>query len=134
MDFQPDTYAMLASSYGKVSTCLTFGHRTPFLRHHQGTSTTSLLIQSLNNNPEPFFLPASVSEENTCFCHGECMWSGVMNVSACRFGSPAFLSLPHFLYADPALREAVEGMAPDPDKHSFYFAVEPVSIFQTCNT
>lgn len=51
-----------------------------------------------------------------------------MNVSACRFDTPSFLSLPHFLYADPALRDAVEGMAPDPEKHSFYFSVEPVSI------
>ena len=51
-----------------------------------------------------------------------------MNVSACRFGSPAFLSLPHFLHGDPQLRELVNGMQPDPEAHSFYFAVEPVSI------
>ncbi|XP_026732809.1 protein peste-like isoform X1 [Trichoplusia ni] len=68
---------------------------------------------------------STTSPSNTCFCNGECAWSGVMNVSACRFGSPAFLSLPHFLDGDPQLREAVEGMRPDPDAHSFYFAVEP---------
>ncbi|CAH2217644.1 jg1230 [Pararge aegeria aegeria] len=62
---------------------------------------------------------------NSCFCNGECGWGGVMNVSACRFGSPSFLSLPHFLHGDPELRDTVRGMQPDPDLHSFYFAVEP---------
>lgn len=57
------------------------------------------------------------------------MWSGLMNVSACRYGSPSFLSLPHFLYGDPALREKVHGLDPNPDLHSFYFAVEPVRVF-----
>ncbi|XP_075974431.1 protein peste-like isoform X2 [Anticarsia gemmatalis] len=68
---------------------------------------------------------STLSPSNTCFCNGECAWSGVMNVSACRFNSPAFLSLPHFLHGDPQLREAVEGMEPNPEEHSFYFAVEP---------
>ncbi|XP_035433639.2 protein peste-like isoform X2 [Spodoptera frugiperda] len=68
---------------------------------------------------------SSVSPSNTCFCNGECAWSGVMNVSACRFGSPAFMTLPHFLHGDPQLGEMVTGLQPDPDAHSFYFAVEP---------
>ncbi|XP_059055477.1 protein peste-like [Achroia grisella] len=68
---------------------------------------------------------SSFSSANTCFCNGACEWSGIMNVSACRYGSPAFISLPHFLYGDPRLRDLVTGMEPDPDKHSFYFAVEP---------
>lgn len=65
------------------------------------------------------------SPVNSCFCNGDCSWGGLMNVSACRYGSPAFLSLPHFLHGDPELRELVRGMDPDPDLHSFYFAVEP---------
>ncbi|XP_038214513.1 protein peste-like [Zerene cesonia] len=65
------------------------------------------------------------SPENSCFCNGECGWSGVMNVSACRYGAPAFLSLPHFLHGDPELRTKVNGLNPDPKKHSFYFGVEP---------
>lgn len=68
---------------------------------------------------------STLTKENTCFCNGECLWGGVMNVSACRFGSPSFLSLPHFLYGDPELRDRVHGLNPDPDLHSFYFAVEP---------
>lgn len=55
-----------------------------------------------------------------------------MNVSACRFGSPAFMTLPHFLHGDPQLGEMVTGLQPDPDAHSFYFAVEPVSMKLIC--
>ncbi|CAB3235288.1 unnamed protein product [Arctia plantaginis] len=67
---------------------------------------------------------STVSSANTCFCNGPCAWSGVMNVSACRYDSPAFISLPHFLYGDE-LRSLVDGMYPDPELHDFYFAVEP---------
>ncbi|CAG4999255.1 unnamed protein product [Parnassius apollo] len=74
---------------------------------------------------ETSFDNSSSSPSNSCFCNGECAWGGVMNVSSCRYGSPSFLSLPHFLYGDPQLRELVSGMEPDPEKHSFYFAVEP---------
>ncbi|XP_061704075.1 protein peste-like isoform X2 [Cydia pomonella] len=74
--------------------------------------------------PESFDNSTS-SHHNTCFCNGDCSWGGVMNVSACRYGSPSFISLPHFLHADPALAAAVSGLQPDEDKHSFYFSVEP---------
>ncbi|CAF4893469.1 unnamed protein product [Pieris macdunnoughi] len=63
--------------------------------------------------------------DHTCFCDEECGWRGVMNVSACRYGAPAFLSLPHFLHGDQELRDKVQGLSPDPKKHSFYFGVEP---------
>jgi hypothetical protein len=52
----------------------------------------------------------------------------VLNVSACRFGAPGFLSYPHFLDADPYFREKVNGMNPDRKKHQVYFTLEPVSI------
>ncbi|XP_041984368.1 protein peste-like isoform X1 [Aricia agestis] len=74
---------------------------------------------------EATFDNSSSTDRNSCFCNGECLWSGVMNVSACRYGSPSFLSLPHFLHGDPDLLDKVEGLAPDPDLHTFYFAVEP---------
>lgn len=42
--------------------------------------------------------------------------------------SPVMISFPHFYLADPKLREAVEGMSePDPEKHSFWLDVQPVS-------
>ncbi|KAG8225960.1 hypothetical protein J437_LFUL006189, partial [Ladona fulva] len=62
---------------------------------------------------------------NECFCGGECMPVGVTNASSCRYGSPAFVSYPHFLNADPIYSSKIEGMNPDPDKHKFYITVEP---------
>ncbi|KAJ8959906.1 hypothetical protein NQ318_011643 [Aromia moschata] len=63
--------------------------------------------------------------ENKCFCDGDCMPSGALNVSACRYGSPAFVSLPHFYKADPYYRDIVEGVAPDAEKHDFFMTFEP---------
>ncbi len=34
--------------------------------------------------------------------------NGLLNVSACKFDAPAYISFPHFYRADPALREAFE--------------------------
>ncbi|KAK3923344.1 Protein peste [Frankliniella fusca] len=62
---------------------------------------------------------------NECFCDGECVAGGVANVSACRYGAPAFVSFPHFHLADPAYRAAVRGMRPRADRHSFFIALEP---------
>lgn len=54
-----------------------------------------------------------------CYCddkHPEqCMRSGALNVSECRFGAPAFVSQPHFYNADKAYIDAVEGLEPTPD-------------------
>lgn len=65
---------------------------------------------------------------NECFCGGECVPSGTVNVSTCRFGAPGFVSFPHFFRADPAYRDNVTGMRPDPSKHDMYIILEPVII------
>lgn len=62
------------------------------------------------------------------FCSGDCVPSGLFNVSSCRFGAPVFMSFPHFYSADPFYREQVGGMNPDKDKHEFFVALEPVNI------
>lgn len=62
-----------------------------------------------------------------CYCGGECMPSGLINVTACRFGSPVFISLPHFHKADPILVDQVEGLSPNDKEHSFSITLEPVS-------
>lgn len=65
-------------------------------------------------------------EENRCFCpSGGCPANGVANVSACVFNSPAAISLPHFLHADPVFRSRVTGLHPDPRVHSFDMDVMP---------
>ncbi|GAB0093508.1 uncharacterized protein DMENIID0001_086580 [Sergentomyia squamirostris] len=63
--------------------------------------------------------------ENECFCAGECMPSGVLNISSCRYGSPVFVSFPHFYGADPFYLDQVEGINPSKEKHEFFLTLEP---------
>uniref|UniRef100_A0A1B0BTQ7 Scavenger receptor class B n=1 Tax=Glossina palpalis gambiensis TaxID=67801 RepID=A0A1B0BTQ7_9MUSC len=67
----------------------------------------------------------SLYPENKCFCGGNCVLSGVMNISSCRFGSPVFMSYPHFYQADDFYLNQVEGLQPQADKHEFYMVLEP---------
>lgn len=67
--------------------------------------------------------------ENACFSGGstEFVPSGVMNISACRYGSPVFISFPHYYAGDQFYVNEVEGLKPDKSKHESYFTLEPVS-------
>lgn len=50
-----------------------------------------------------------------------------MNITACRFGAPVFMSYPHFYQADPFYLNQVEGLKPSKDKHEFYMIFEPTT-------
>lgn len=63
--------------------------------------------------------------EYSCFSYGESLPSGVMNVSACRYGAPVVVSFPHFHAADPYYLQFVDGLKPDQEKHQFYIKMEP---------
>lgn len=69
----------------------------------------------------------TIYPENKCFCNGECVPSGSVNASACRYGAPAFVSFPHFYNADLSYTNKIEGMHPNKKEHSFYITLEPVS-------
>jgi len=72
---------------------------------------------------------------NNCFCRAEagfdCYKSGVMNMAPCKtrpdlpLGAPIALSYPHFYQADPSYLAAVEGLAPDKERHQFYADIMP---------
>nr|XP_027215929.1 protein croquemort-like [Penaeus vannamei] len=63
---------------------------------------------------------------NQCYCvKGTCAPMGLLNAESCRMGSPAFISFPHFLHADPFLLAQVEGLAPDEGRHAFLMDVIP---------
>lgn len=47
-------------------------------------------------------------------------------MSACVFNSTAAISLPHFLYADPAYSKSVEGMKPNEEEHGIYIDISSV--------
>nr|CAI5833429.1 unnamed protein product [Callosobruchus analis] len=63
--------------------------------------------------------------ENKCFCDGDCMPSGALNVSNCRHGSPAFVTLPSFYSADPYYTRHIEGVIPVKERDEFYMIFEP---------
>ncbi|XP_067010074.2 protein croquemort [Anabrus simplex] len=66
-----------------------------------------------------------LDNKTDCFCGGQCVPSGALNVSTCRYGAPAFVSYPHFYLADPFYLRQVDGLQPEPDKHRFYITLEP---------
>ncbi|XP_018398324.1 PREDICTED: protein croquemort-like [Cyphomyrmex costatus] len=63
-----------------------------------------------------------------CFCsNGNCEPSGTLNISSCKFGAPAFVSMPHFYLADPSYTENITGMSPDKQKHELLIILEPTT-------
>ncbi|CAL7934544.1 unnamed protein product [Xylocopa violacea] len=61
-----------------------------------------------------------------CYCtNQECIPSGALNISSCKWGTPAFISLPHFYLADPSYRDKIEGMEPSKEKHELQISIEP---------
>ena len=74
-----------------------------------------------------FFANATENPDNACF-DSEDIPSGVFDVSACRFGAPVFISLPHFYLADSFYADKIQsGLAPNASLHSTVFRVEPRS-------
>ncbi len=61
-----------------------------------------------------------------------CPPRGLFDISQCTLpgdlSPPIYASLPHFVNADPTLRERLEGLRDgDPEKDTIKIAVEPVS-------
>lgn len=76
---------------------------------------------------EYFFANATMNPANKCFDSAD-LPSGVFDVSACRFGAPVFISLPHFYLADQFYLDKIEsGLTPNESLHSTIFRVEPRS-------
>jgi len=56
------------------------------------------------------------------------LYNGLLNVTACKFNAPAFVSFPHFYLADPALREAFDNSSdfwPNEAEHESYISILP---------
>ncbi|XP_076239555.1 protein croquemort isoform X2 [Calliopsis andreniformis] len=60
-----------------------------------------------------------------CYCQDECIPSGALNISLCKWGAPAFISFPHFYLADKSYTENIDGMHPDKEKHELSISLEP---------
>lgn len=74
---------------------------------------------------------ANLSLSNSSFFPptSECPESGIFENSLCTQNSTASVSFPHFMYAHPTYTKHVKGLAPDPQSHSFFLDVDPVSAF-----
>ena len=75
-----------------------------------------------------YFANATVNPDNACFSPGYETYSGLYNVSLCRFGAPIFMSQPHFYQADPYLLSQFkrkDTLKPEANKHETAFFVEP---------
>ena len=54
--------------------------------------------------------------------------NGLLNVSACKYDSPAYVSFPHFYLADPALLDQFHNdsdLNPNEEEHSAYLSLMP---------
>lgn len=76
----------------------------------------------------------TVNPDNRCFCRNptttrNCSLAGVLDISSCQDGKPIFISLPHFLYGSPYLRDDVKGLSPNKEHHDTFLDVEPTTGF-----
>jgi len=73
--------------------------------------------------------------ENRCFCGSpsqeSCVPAGAMNVSKCKYGAPAFVSLPHFYRADPYYIQNIDMPPANPMEDDLFIALEPVININT---
>ncbi|TST22530.1 Platelet glycoprotein 4 [Bagarius yarrelli] len=83
--------------------------------------------------PENTFASPIDNPDNRCYCVNNettrnCSVAGVLDVKACK-GAPVLISLPHFLHGSKELLELVHGLNPNPEEHSTYLDVEPITGF-----
>ncbi|XP_053980417.1 protein croquemort-like [Hylaeus volcanicus] len=98
-------------------------------KYIEQTTTTEDFFEADHSAEVPDSLDEDPDVVNigNCFCNGKCTPVGLMNISACRYGAPVFLSLPHFYKADPSLRERFKGLNPDEQQHDFFITLEPTT-------
>nr|ABM84461.1 scavenger receptor class B, member 2 [synthetic construct] len=77
-------------------------------------------------------VPAEIlanTSDNAGFCipEGNCLGSGVLNVSICKNGAPIIMSFPHFYQADERFVSAIEGMHPNQEDHETFVDINPLT-------
>ena len=77
-------------------------------------------------------VPAEIlanTSDNAGFCipKGNCLGSGVLNVSVCKNGAPIIISFPHFYEADEKFVSAIEGMHPNKEYHETFVDINPLT-------
>ncbi|XP_053196304.1 lysosome membrane protein 2c [Scomber japonicus] len=81
--------------------------------------------------PSMVFANVTVNPANAGFCvpAGNCLGSGVLNVSGCKQGAPIIMSSPHFYQADEKFVQDVFGMKPEKEYHQTAIDINPLTGF-----
>ncbi|TDH01972.1 hypothetical protein EPR50_G00168370 [Perca flavescens] len=79
--------------------------------------------------PSKVFANHTVNPANAGFCvpTGNCLGSGVLNVSLCKQGAPIIMSPPHFYQADEKYVQDVFGMRPKKEEHQTTIVINPLT-------
>lgn len=64
-------------------------------------------------------------------CEGISAYTDLVNMTACGFGAPVFVSLPHFYRARPLHLQKLKGLRPNRKNHEFFATIEPVRFFKS---
>ncbi|XP_045923056.1 lysosome membrane protein 2c [Micropterus dolomieu] len=79
--------------------------------------------------PSKVFANMTVNPANAGFCvpAGNCLGSGLLNVSTCKQGAPIIMSSPHFYQADEKFVQDVFGMRPNKEQHQTLIDINPLT-------
>ncbi|KAF7661796.1 hypothetical protein LDENG_00254830 [Lucifuga dentata] len=79
--------------------------------------------------PSKVFANLTVNPANAGFCipAGNCLGSGVLNVSLCKQGAPIIMSSPHFYQADEKFIQDIFGMKPKKEQHQTIIDINPLT-------
>ncbi|KAM9735347.1 lysosome membrane protein 2c [Menidia menidia] len=79
--------------------------------------------------PSEVFANQTVNPANAGFCvpAGNCLGSGLLNVSVCKQGAPIIMSSPHFYQADKKFVQDVFGMTPNKELHQTAIDINPMT-------
>ncbi|XP_030046438.1 lysosome membrane protein 2 [Microcaecilia unicolor] len=79
--------------------------------------------------PSKLFANVTINPDNAGFCvpAGNCLGTGILNVSTCMQGVPILLSNPHFYQAEDKYIHDIEGMHPNQEDHESFIDINPLS-------
>ncbi|XP_071972393.1 lysosome membrane protein 2 [Engystomops pustulosus] len=79
--------------------------------------------------PAKVFANVTINPNNAGFCvpEGNCLPSGLLNVSMCKEGAPIILSSPHFYQADKSVIDSIVGISPKKEDHETFLDINPLT-------